>query len=388
MIDLLDACCNCPELWEGILSSIQQIILLADTDGSILFISPAVEKILGFTSDELKGKAFSAIFTEEDLICMYPNLLYMAQKKNVFEGEIMVVRKDGSRMMAYMIARPCHDGSRNKTVLVICLQDIHKEKELEKAYTQTRYQDLLKIANGIAHEIRNPLVGIGGFVNRLFKACGGVKDQRQYYDLIMNNLNKIENLVKKVQFFAQLPKPTLRQSSVSELIDEALHSYRQEMEKRGIELVLDLEETTLRADRDLVIRTLSILIDNAMDALSGGGRIAISVEEAENQCIFSVSDTGTGIADEDISYIFNPFFSTKSNGAGIDLAAVKRIMESHGGRIEVKTKKGEGSTFTLVFPMERRRSIRVSRLQDMEKAHREETCPDVPDETSIKSMLQ
>ena len=75
-------------------------------------------------------------------------------------------------------------------------------------------------------------------------------------------------------------------------------------------------------------------------------------------------DTGSGISPGDLPYIFNPFFSTKINGAGIDLAVVKRIMDSHGGQVEVASKQGEGTTFLLLFPLERRRLTRISRLEE------------------------
>jgi signal transduction histidine kinase len=117
-------------------------------------------------------------------------------------------------------------------------------------------------------------------------------------------------------------------------------------------------------DEELIATTLSILIDNALFALQHHGTIQIRNEIKDDQCELYVSDTGSGITPENLAYIFKPFFSTKSDGAGLDLAVLKRIMERHGGQVEVHSEAGQGTTFLLIFPLERRCPLRVSRLED------------------------
>ncbi|MBW1896557.1 MAG: hypothetical protein JRI47_05825 [Deltaproteobacteria bacterium] len=107
-----------------------------------------------------------------------------------------------------------------------------------------------------------------------------------------------------------------------------------------------------------------MLIENALFALSPKGSLLISSRSEDAQCKVDVSDTGSGIAPENLAYIFKPFFSTKSDGTGLDLAVLKRIVEVHGGKVEVQSKLDEGTTFSLVFPLERRRRIRVGLLQE------------------------
>ena len=166
-----------------------------------------------------------------------------------------------------------------------------------------------------------------------------------------------------MDFFASLPRPSLSEESVGEVIENALVPFLQDMEKRGIGLTVGIEDCSLLLDKELVTSVFSILIANALDALPDGGRIMIHDETNDFHCNIYVSDTGSGISNSDIAHIFNPFFSTKPDGAGIDLATAKRIMDYHGGRIEVASKKGNGTSFTLQFPLERRQSIRVSPLE-------------------------
>ena len=361
-MDLLAVCCNCREVWEEVLGSIQQAILVVQAEGMIVFGSPMVEKLLGFSPQELVGKELFTLFTPEDKDILCPNLLCMIGKNELFEDELMLMRKDGTRFMAFMGLRPCLDPGNGQAIAILSIQDIDRQKKMEKAFQTTHYEDLIKIANGIAHELRNPLVGIGGFVNRLYKKCGTVDNHLEYYGHIMSNLKKIETLVKKVELFASLPKPSLADQCLKELVTKTVEPYIQRMEERRIDLDLRVEEQPLRIDGNLVIKAISILIENALDVVPAGGKIAIRSEATNKRYTISVADNGSGIQPRDLPFIFNPFFSTKSDGAGIDLALAKRIVEAHGGQIRVESTPRQGSVFTLEFPIERRRSIRTQRF--------------------------
>jgi PAS domain S-box-containing protein len=363
-MDLVKACSASTQLLETVLASVQHAIVVADLEGNILYANPSVQGVFGFSPDELASKRLSVLFTPEDLTYLYPNLLYMARKDRSFNGELMLQGKDETRLFAFVVFKPFYDRDQDRTIIVICIQDIDRRKRLEKAFKETPYDDLVKVADGIAHELRNPLVAIGGYVRRLYKSAGDNHDHEKYYQYILKNLRRIEDIVKKVEFFAQLPKPSWKRESMSEVIEEAIKPYVQQVEGDAVDFRITTEDVTFPMDKELVVIALSTLVENALVALSDGGEIRIRNEARDNQCRVDVSDTGSGIAPENLAYIFNPFFSTKSDGAGLDLAVLKRIMESHGGSVNVKSKQGEGTTFSLVFPLERRRPIRVARLND------------------------
>ncbi|RLC30784.1 MAG: hypothetical protein DRH37_04570 [Deltaproteobacteria bacterium] len=364
MDHLLQACCDSRQLLNEVLTCIQDAIIVTDTEGHILFASSMVEDIFEFRPDELEGKNLSVVFSPEDMGCLYPNLLRMAKKNMPFEGELMLLRKGGNRFFAFLVFRPFFDPRQNRPIIAVCVQDIDKEKQLEKAFRESHYDDLVQIANGIAHEIRNPLLGIGGFVNRLFKSDEKTGNRDKYYNYIIKNLKKIEDLIRKVEFFATLPKPGLSEESLESLIQEALGPFIQKINDRKIELSVDIEERILLVDRELILNVFSILISNALDALSEGGKIVIHNDVNIDYSRVHISDTGCGISPQDMPYIFNPFFSTKPDGTGIDLATAKRIMNSHGGHIRVASEKGKGTTFTLLFPTERRHPIRISPMDE------------------------
>jgi signal transduction histidine kinase len=259
-----------------------------------------------------------------------------------------------------MVLRTCQSPEQGDTAVVMMIRNIDRTKQLEKTLMETPYQDLIKLTDGIAHELRNPMVAIGGSVNRLHKLCQGGVDQARYFERIFTNLNRIEGIIKKVEFFAHLPKPFIQKRPLKELIEQAIKPYLPQIRNQGIDVETRLDDVLLHVDRDLFVTAISILIENALSALAPKGHLVITSTVQDNRCRVDVSDDGSGILAENLSYIFKPFFSTKSDGTGLDLAVLKRIVESHGGDVDVKSKPGEGATFSLRFPLERRRPFRVS----------------------------
>ena len=351
---------NTGEIADIVLSSVPHTIMVTDSGGQILFASKGIQKVLGFIPEDLEGQNLSRIFTPEDMPFFYGNLFSMVRDGKPFEGQVMLMRKDRSRFFALMVIRPGTDSNGKRNIVLVYLQDIDREKRIEKTLRENQYEDLVKIASGVAHELRNPLVSIGGFINRLYKSCRSVNEHDRYYEFILANLRKIERLVKKVEGFALLPKPHLAREDMKAIVERALALYSGEVKEKAIRLDMDMEETVSWVDQDLVFKAVSVLLENALDAIAENGGISVSCKRNEHECRIAVTDNGCGIEPKDLPFIFNPFFSTKADGAGIDLATAKRIMDSHMGRIEVTSAKGEETTFVLLFPLERRRAMRIA----------------------------
>ena len=358
-MNLPDDCGSAPWLWEEILACMQQCVLVMDAEGLIHYSSSTVQNTLGFDPRELKGTNLARLLTPEDLQFLYPNLLCLAANRRAFEGEVMLVRKDRTRFIAFLVTRPCRDLMRGLDWVIVSVEDIHEQKELERKIIKSHYQDLIQMANGIAHEIRNPLVGIGGFVNRLYHAYGAGQEYREYYDLIMENLRRIENVIQKVEFFARLPEPSFKETSLGNALNRAAESFADQLKARGIRFVSSLGEVTLRIDENLLERVFSVLLENSLAALPDGGTITVDAQMDRAAFTVRFSDNGSGISPEHLPHVFNPFFSTKADGVGIDLALVKRILEIHRGSVGVQSVLGEGTTFLLEFPLDRRRPIRT-----------------------------
>jgi PAS domain S-box-containing protein len=356
---------------ENILACLQQAVIVTDLSGRICFTSPVVESLFGFTAGELEGKTLSVLFTPEDVTYLFSNLMDLAQKNCPFEGELMLRRKDQTRFFAFINMRSMAEPGRGHAMIFISIQNIDREKQLEKILQEAHYEDLVQIARGVAHELRNPLASIGGYSKKLYASCDRNDANDRHYRYILSDLQKIERLVKKTDSFATMPKPCFTNETVEDLIEEALRLFAHPLKTKTICVNQCLAKISLRVDRSLSVRALMILIENAIEAMEEFGELTFTSGSDGRNYWVRVSDNGIGILPRDLPFIFNPFFSTKDNGAGIDLATVKRIMGLHGGRVEVESEPGQGASFILVFPLERRRAIRIVRMADSRMAAKE-----------------
>lgn len=355
---------------DSLLKSISQCLILTDSEGKVLFTNPVLAETFGYKPDELAGQSISILFHDDDLNQLYPNLLHLAGQGKPFSGEVLLLRKDYSDFFAQMSMRPEHDPESGSSYIMFLISDVDLQKHLEQAVRKDRYEDLIKVANGVAHELRNPLVGIGGFINRLYKdhKDDQIQDSRvydKYYELIMANLKKIENVVNKVEFLVSIPKPELELESVKDVVSSAVQPYIFRFDAERITFKTEINEAEFYLDKRLVKRALGTLFENSLDAIpTQGGEVFVQGGMSIDKYLLKVSDTGSGISEEDMPHIFNPFFSTRADGVGMDLALLKRIMELHGGKVTAVSTLGKGSEFLLEFPLERRRLVRSSLLID------------------------
>ncbi len=352
------------ELFDHVLNSVHSAVLITDENGVILAANPKIRDVFGYTDDALRGRELSILFTPEDMEFLYPNFLYLAEKCLVHEDEIMLLRRNKARF--YAGVRFCGFRGQGRALNVFSITDIDKSKKMEKVFHQIGYNDLLKLANGMAHEIRNPLMGIGGQLRKLYKSCPVSVQDEEYYKYIYSNLKKIEAIVEKVEFFASMPEPVFDKTSLKEIIEQVVDEYDISAESGGEAISLELTDAEFVADSALLKRAMRILLSNAIDACSEDPAITLRAYPDNNSCRVIVSDNGRGISSNDLPYIFHPFYGTKPDGAGIDLAILKRIIESHNGTIQVQSKKREGTTFNIDIPMERRKLIRTNLLKDIE----------------------
>lgn len=351
-----------PAFLDVLLSCVQHVLLVVDTAGKIQYANPVVSQLFGYLPDELAGKDLSTLFAPEDLTFLYPNLLHLAGKGEPFEGEIVFLRKDESPFLAFVVFKPFRTDPDDKPVTLVSVQIIDTLAAEGMPFNPSHCKELVKLADGIAHEMRNPVAAIGGFARRLRDADAPAR-REEHYEGMMESLRRLEGLVEKVELFARLPKPCLKPVSPKELIERIVSAYEQAADRRGITLHAELQEATLFLDKALSSRAIAILIENAMDAVAKQDQITVRGVLDDNEYRISVSDTGCGISPKDLPRIFDPFFRTKPGGVGIDLTVLKRIVEGQAGNVEVASQPGRGTTFTLRFPIERRRTVRTCRFE-------------------------
>ncbi|MGI6285013.1 Signal transduction histidine-protein kinase AtoS [Moorella humiferrea] len=227
--------------------------------------------------------------------------------------------------------------------------------EEDKEYLTEKLAIVGELAAGMAHEIRNPLTSIRGFLQLLQNKFDPQGVEREYFTIIFEELDRINNIIKEFLSLAKPAQPQLQFIAFNQLVAEALLLAEQEAIMYDVKLIQNLspELPLLCLDPGQMKQVILNLTSNAIQATGPGGIVIISsyFDAANRQVVTTVEDNGPGIPPEKLNLIFEPFYTTKENGTGLGLTLSRRIVASHGGKILVTSKVGEGSRFTICLPV-------------------------------------
>jgi signal transduction histidine kinase len=223
-------------------------------------------------------------------------------------------------------------------------------KERELAHKE-KLVALGQMAAGVAHELRNPMTAVRGFAQRIYRRLPDTDRNKKYASIIMEEMDRINQLIKDVLDYARKGEPLYELNNVHELLEDVLFLFRDSLLQYPIEI--DREYGSLKPfyfDSGQMQQVFTNIISNAIDVLRTGGKLTLRTRQEGDWVFIDIEDTGPGIWPEILKDIFNPFFTTKGSGTGLGLSIADRIAESHGGDILVKSKVGQGSVFTVKLP--------------------------------------
>ena len=229
---------------------------------------------------------------------------------------------------------------------------LHKNNEM--LVTAGRYSALGHMAAQLTHNLRNPLTAIGGAA-RLLSRRGGAKGLQRFFDVITDEVGKVEKILDDLDRFVETIQPVYERVSLPGLAKSALLLYRREMLRRGIVLRLDCPEDLpeIEADPKLVQQAVVHLIANAIDAMPKGGELGIAITAEDGGQSLAVTDTGGGISAAIMDNVRDPFFTTKTVGAGLGLSLVQRTLKDHGGSLSLGNREGGGAEARIWLPVGR-----------------------------------
>jgi signal transduction histidine kinase len=232
--------------------------------------------------------------------------------------------------------------------------------QLQSLETDLRRRDRLsaigEVAVGIAHEVRNPLGTIKTSAELVRKRDGLAPADAKLLGYVIDEVRRIDGLIEEFLSFARPREPILRPFPITKVIERVQAFCEPELSRHGIEAVTidESEAAWVEADEDHLFQACLNLVLNAVDAMSGGGRLTIRLERENEHLRIVFCDTGPGVPKAIEDKIFDPFFTTKPHGSGLGLAKVFSVMESHKGRVECQSRAGVGATFALILPVSNR----------------------------------
>jgi signal transduction histidine kinase len=244
------------------------------------------------------------------------------------------------------------DGRGKKMGVLVVINDITEVKALEAQMRQSdRLAALGTLSAGLAHEIRNPLSAIKTFVQLLPRKISNPAFFDKFQTTVPRELSRINDLIESLLELARPPKLEFEMTSLHDCLSQVEDLYKDKLEAANITLEISAAESLpeLWADREHLVRALSNIVLNGLEAMPEGGNLRVTAAELAGGVVLQFNDTGVGMDEATKDKIFNPFFTTKDTGTGLGLAMTHKIIQEHGGDIEVDSVVGKGTTFTLRF---------------------------------------
>jgi two-component system sensor histidine kinase PilS (NtrC family) len=320
-------------------------------DGSITSMNDAACEILGIRPPAPLGQRLEGLIPGMAAVMAADLSL-----GRVIRQEVDAVHADGSPRCLGVSATPLSDHTGRTVGRVIHFQDLTELRSMEVAVRRSeRLAGIGRLAANIAHEIRNPLASISGSVEVLRKQPGTDAEARQLIDIAVREVDRVNGLISGLLDYARPRTEDRQRLDLGEMVTEIAKVFEQERRSVEVRVVVDAEPgVTVEGASGQLRQVLWNLLRNAVEAMPRGGRVRLAVSHRNRtngraEAILSVSDTGIGIAREDLDHIFEPFFSRRVDGTGLGLAITSRIVEDHKGIIEVSSEVGKGTTFVLRF---------------------------------------
>jgi len=343
---------------ENIVQSMSGGLFTADLSGRVTSFNRAGYAILGLSIGDVLGRPCWELFGWTDGPSFYAG---MPVQKIPYRFERETVRRDGGRLLLGMTLSWLKEPDGEPTGMIGIFQDLTEIKALEDTVRQReRLASVGEVAAGLAHEIRNPLAAISGAMQVLQQDFRFEGEHHTLMGIAVRESERLNDLIGQFLLYARPASSHKRSCDLTLLVRETLallrthHDYRDDVEIK--EELPDLE-LWVRADANQLRQVVWNLLLNALQAISSRGRVTVCLrtigpgEQGKAAMVeMVVSDSGDGIRPEDLQRVFLPFFTTKSGGSGLGLAIVHRIVEEHGGQVEVRSEWHRGTRVIVRVP--------------------------------------
>lgn len=327
-------------------------LIATDENGKIAYFNQEAESILHISNQRVMGKNPGQVLPEK----------FWAYSRDLTENESEIERDisfslDGERTVSLEFNVSSLKGDSGEflgdIVLFRDLTEINNLKmEIEK---NQRLASLGNLAAGVAHEIRNPLSSIKGFATYFKERYKDIPDDKKTAEIMVQEVERLNRVISQLLEFASPVKIHKKSVSMVTLIQHSLKMIEGHAREKNIEIKTDLDHHTkdLYIDPDKINQVFLNIYLNAIEAMENNGTLYVRLTEDKknNMAKVEISDTGKGIIKEDLTHIFDPYFTTKQSGTGLGLAIVHKIIESHKGEIRVESERGAGTTVTILLPV-------------------------------------
>lgn len=352
----------------SILNSLNSGVIAVDQTGTISHFNPAAERITGVSSTNALGGRYDEVMTTKRGGRF--SALDTAMSGVEFESEEKTILNSAGEEIPLSISTALlPDDESGRFGAVEIFFDLTKIKKLEAEVTRVHTLAALgEMAATVAHEVRNPLGGIGGFAALLKRELAGDEEKMRLADKIITGVETLNQTVAALLDYTRRDELNLHKVTLARLIEESVEYERADQEGNGangdvrLDVQVDDSNLEITCDPHLMRQVLLNLMRNSREAMSGGGQITIKAGRAQpadaeqipqSAVYIEVADNGEGIPEDIRDKVFRPFFSTRNNanGTGLGLATAWKTVQAHGGVIRLSSETGRGSRFRIILPV-------------------------------------
>ena len=350
------------KLLETVFDVIRDGILVLDGSGVITYSNQQGRSLIGLKNE--LGDKVSLLKAAPDLArSLGLDRVANDSRPEVVVRETMIHYPERRHLRIYAVPIASAQGdefSQKDAGMTVVLTDVTEEKvSVEEKIESERITSVMDLAAGVAHELGNPLNSINIHMQVLQRALKkdltNSKDKEKADKSLQSCINEVNRLDSIIIHFLNAIKPTVpdfQELNLLSVIEEILQIKEKELSDKNINIQLDTDnkEPVIDADQDQIKQVFFNVIGNAMDAITNKSDIRIIISWENEFITIQIIDRGTGIKKENISKVFEPYFTTKKKGNGIGMMIVHRIMRNHGGEVGIDSKHGSGTIVTLKFP--------------------------------------
>lgn len=314
------------------------------------FINDSALKILGLEKNESDGERIINLLGS----IVKEGINQAFKKDNTFTFDSLNVIINGKERYLNVTILPYYDPVGEKTVLITIDDVTENVKLIKEAQRDESLKMLGLFTTGVAHEIRNPLTSIKGFIQLLNKRISDESENKRLINLSMKEIERLESLIKDLIIYAKPSKPNVEWINVVGICEDVIQILSQRISQKKINLNINLPNGLyVKGDRKQLFQVFFNLTLNAIQAVKpeiGVINIYADIDKERDSIRIVIEDNGIGIPSEDLNKIFTPFFTTKDKGVGLGLAISRRIMNDNDGKLTFESKYGEGTKFVLELP--------------------------------------
>jgi len=338
---------------DTIVNSMPIGLIFIGEEGNIAALNETSQNLLMITATNVIGKPARDVLPEQINDLMRPS----RTRRDIITRDI-TTPVGGKNLLLEASVSTLRDEENHFLGNIILLRDISEIEDLKKEIQRNeRLASLGSLAAGIAHEIRNPLSSIKGFATYFKERYRDVPEDQKTADIMIGEVERLNRVIGQLLEFARPMNIRPRETSLDKLIADSLEMVSRQADENRITISSSSGSPSpvlAHVDPDRIRQVLLNIFFNALEAMDEGGRLSVNLDTDthQSQAVVRVSDTGGGIDPESVGRIFDPYFTTKPSGTGLGLAIAHKIVEAHAGQIRVSSRPREGTTISVMLPLE------------------------------------